>query len=72
MGFHRKAGFHWTKKGLSVFEEMFAQPLIIGDKGVLHLDLSTIWFLMSDLFHSWENVYVRPWRNVIFDFATLQ
>ena len=22
MGFHRKAGFHWTKKSLSVFEEI--------------------------------------------------
>jgi len=31
MSFHRKAGFHWTKKGLTVFAE---KPLVIGEEGV--------------------------------------
>ena len=33
MGLHRKAGFHWRKRGFTVFAEKFGKPLVIGDKG---------------------------------------
>ena len=29
MGLHRKAGFHWRKKGFTVFAEKFGKPLVL-------------------------------------------